>query len=270
MSDAAAGWSTNEMLVELAKRSDLLEALCEEQLSMRELDQRLATSRSTIHRAGQSLAEHGILEKEGNEYALTRFGERLATETVAFRTRIETARTLDQFIEIVEGRGIDVPLEYFEDVEVVRPQPLEAHAGVKRITELIEETSSLRMFSSIISPFYVDVAHREMLNGTSIEVVFDSPIVDVIARKYIEQAFEALETGNFEVYVGEDVPFELFLAGETLGMAAHDETGLPRIFVETESPDAIRWGEDLYRRQKERAWQVTLEDVHPRPETITR
>lgn len=227
-------------------RGELLELLMEEPRDARALADQLDMSRSTVHRATETLDELELVDKPGAQFETTGLGDVVAEELRALRTNLETAERLKPFLNTVDTSAVDVPLEHFSDATVTRSRRRQAHVGAKRIIELIEETDSLRMFSSIISPLYVDTARREILDGTDIEVVFDREVVEIITSRYVEEARDALETGRFHVLVDEDVPFELFLFDDRMGMAAHDESGIAHAFVESTSPEARAWAEDLY------------------------
>lgn len=241
-----------EFRLEVVKRAPLLDALAEAPRTMGQLDEALSMSRSTVHRALGTFEDLGLVRKSGQRYALTGFGRTVAERTEAFATDLETARGLDEFLNAVDA-DVDVPTEHFRDAEVVRPEPHKADQGVKRIIDLIEATDDLRMFSNVLSPVYADVAHNEMFDGMELEVVFDERILDPLVSEYAEQAVEAFHTGRFEVYFGSDVPFELFLHDGGMAMAAHNGAALPRIYVESETPAAVEWAEDLYRSYRERA-----------------
>ena len=256
---------SEDYLDEVINRWEILEALTGESCTLRELDESLSTSRSTIHRACQNLQDLGVVEKADNEYALTSLGTIVTTETEAYRTRLLTASRLERLLNVLDPTDVDIPLEYFGCAEVVTPQPRQAHNGLKRIINLIEETDSLRMFSSIISPIYVDVASENMEQGTTIDVIFDQYVLDVIFQEYTEEAQSAMEAGHMNVFVGENIPFELFLADGKMGMAAHDHTARPQVFVETDDHGAIAWANDLYEQYKRESFQVTLDQLHSLP-----
>jgi predicted transcriptional regulator len=237
----------------VVKRAPVFDALLDGPKTAVELESALNLSRSTIHRTTQSFCEEGLLVKRDRTFELTGLGEMTARRVGAFRTSVEAARRLEPLLNTIPQGEVDVPVECFADATVILPRPRQPHAGVKRITELIEESESLRLFTSIISPVYVDVAHREMLDGTDIQAIFDAELVDIIVEEYHGKAVEAFESGRFDILLCEDVPFELFLFDARMGMAAHDENGIPRAFVESDDPGAIAWAEDLYEQYRRRA-----------------
>lgn len=239
-------------------RGELLELLAEEPRTARALADQLSMARSTVHRATETLDDLELVDKSDQQFEITGLGDVAAEELRDLRTNLETASKLEPFLNTIDTSTVDIPLECFSESRVTRSRNRQAHVGVKRIIELIERTDSMRMFSSILSPLYVDAAHREILNGTEIEVVFDQELVDPIVTKYSEEAREAFDTGRFEVLLGADIPFELFLFDDRMGMAAHDESGVARAFVECPSPEAQAWAEDFYRDYADTAEPIDL------------
>ena len=250
--------SDEQLLVEIARRAELFEALRETSHTARELESRLRMSRSTIHRATHSLEERGVIRKNGDGYELTGMGRVLAEGLFDIQTKTEAACRLKPFLNTIEASEVDIPVEEFAEARVTRPRPRQVHFGVSRIIDCIDETESLKIFSSILSPLYVDTALRNMHCGTEINAIFDADLVDIITERYAEEAFEALETGRFHVRVTEHIPFELFIFDDQMGMAAHDDNGVPRAFVETDSRGAIRWAENLFSRYAEAANSIDL------------
>lgn len=258
MSDRPDLDATADFVKQTMTRAELLELLTDGPSSAQVLADELDTSRSTVHRVTETLGEYELVRRTDGQIAITGLGRTIAEELGHCRGKLNTARRLGPFLNTIDVEAVSIPLDRFEDPTVIAPTQRRAHVGVNRIIELIERTDSLRMFSSIISPLYVNAALREMIDGTRIEVVFDREVVEIIAGEYAEEASEALETGRFHVRVGEAIPFELFLFDDRTGMAAHDESGIARAFVESDS-DAVReWAEDLYETYAERADPVEL------------
>lgn len=247
----------SEFVLEAVQRFPLLAELHRDASDSRELERTLSMSRSTIHRATRSLEEEGLLTKREDRFELTKLGRVVVDRLGELESDLGAARLLEPFLNTVEDPELVIPLEPFADATVTRRRPRQAHFGVKRIIDRIEATDSLRMFSSIISPLYVEVAHREIMEGTDIEVIFDAEILDVIFEAYRTEAMEALETGHFHLLVGDDIPFELFVFDDGMGMAAHDGDGIARAFVETDAPAAVEWAEDIYRTYEARSERVT-------------
>lgn len=243
----------DDVTLEIVRRTPLLYALRSQPLDSGELAEVLPISRSTIHRATRTLRREGILKKDDDELLLTGLGEVVADETRRFQRDLLVARRLDELLNIVREENIDIPLEHFRDAEIWRPKRNQAHFGAKRIIDLIEESEALKLFTSIISPLYVDTAGQQMMEGTDIEAIFDATVINDVISEYPAEARKALDSGHFTLYVGRCIPFELFLYDETIAISVHDHSGLPQMFVESAEPKALDWGQGLYQRYKERA-----------------
>lgn len=248
----------SDFVTEVVARGELLSLLREQPRTGPTLAKHANVSRSTVHRVTETLQELGLVDKPDERFYLTGLGRLVAAEFEQFRRRVETARRLEPFLNTVDPSAVDVPLESFADVTVTAPRPRQAHVGVKRIIELIERSDSLRMFSSIISPLYVDAALAEMLDGMEITVLFDAEVMDIVGTRFAEEARRAFETGRFHVAVVEEVPFELFLFDDRMGMAAHDDAAVARAFVESRAPEARAWAEELFEEYAAGADEVTL------------
>lgn len=249
----------DELLVKLVKRAALLAQLRSGPREVTELVERLDASRSTVHRAVQSLVEAGAVRSVDGTCELTGFGRVVADEVAGFRSKVTGASRLKPFLNTADPDEVSVPVAEFADATVSHPRPRQPHFAVKRIIELIEDADSVEVCSSVVSPFYVNVAYREMLDGTEIEVVFEPEVVDIVATEYAEKARQVTESGNFDLLVRGNVPFELFVFDDSVGLAAHDDSGIARVFVEAEAPGAVEWAESLYDSFRSDAERVDVD-----------
>ena len=245
-----------DFLIHSVRRAPLLQALNTGPHTASELVDSLDRSRSTVHRAITSLEERKLIEKSNGEYRLTRFGETVADETTGFTDRLSTANSLEPFLNTVDDTTI--PIECFVDAEVTRPQSRLPHASIQRIIELIEQSDTLRLLSTVISPVYVNVSYREMLDGMEIEAIFEPETIEIMLEEYEEKAYETVSTGNFDVLIHNNIPFELFLFDERMGMAAHNEDGIAQVFVESDTDAALAWATDVYETHLAAAERLQL------------
>ena len=253
---------TKEFLLEAVRRGPLLDALRGTAASPGRLVETVDMSRSTVHRALDSLQEHEVVRESGGEYELTRLGRVLAAELRRFGERTRTARSLSAFLNAVSASDTDIPVEHLSDATVTRREPRQPHATIHRIFELFERSDRVRMFSTVISPIYVDMAYPKLMDGMQIQAVFEREVVDLMLSEYPEQAYETIATGNFEVFSHPgDLPFELFVFDDRIGMAAHDAAGVAEVLVECDDPSARAWAEDLFETHRSRADSLTLSDV---------
>ena len=219
-------------------------------------------SRSTVHRAIDSLQNDAIIRQSGGKYELTRLGEILVEELRQFGERAWTARSLTEFLNSVSMDGNGIPVEHLSDATVIRREPRRPHATIHRIMELFDRADEVRMFSTVISPIYVDMAYPKLMNGMQIQAIFEQEVVELMLSEFPRKAYETIATGNFQVYASDaDLPFELFIFDDAIGMAAHNQEGIAEVLIECDDPDARAWAEDLYQGHLARAESLTVSDA---------
>lgn len=253
---------SREFLLEVVRRGPLLEGLRGTSASAGRLVETVDMSRSTVHRALDALEEHEVVQESGGEYELTQLGEVLAGELRRFGRRARTARSLSPFLNAVRTNGTDVPVEHLDDATVIRRKPRQPHVTIHRIFELFERSDHVRMFSSVISPIYVDMAYPKLMDGMQIQAVFEREVVDLMLSEYPQQAHDTIATGNFDVYAHPgDLPFELFVFDDRIGMAAHNREGIAEVLIESDDPAARTWAEDRFETHRARADSLTMSDI---------
>jgi len=187
-SDTATNGS-HEFLLEVIRRRPLLRSLQSGAASTGEILGSVDMSRSTVHRALNSLMDGGLVEDCDDEYRLTNVGQIVVQKSETFGTQTATALSLDQFLNAIDGHAASIPVEHFTEATVVRRKARQPHATIHRIIEFIEQAERLRMFSTVISPVYVDVGYREMMDGMEIAAIFDEAVVDIMLSEYPEKAY---------------------------------------------------------------------------------
>ena len=254
--EPAARTCDGEFRMEVVRRSDLLAELASGPADARALTESLGLSRSTVHRATNSLVEDGLVDKTNGRFSLTGYGRTVAAETRSFTTRICAAKRLAPFLNVAEPD--EFPVQHFEEAEATYPKPRQPHFPVREIIGFMEDAEELRILSSVISPFYIDVAYRELVDGTEIEVVLDEETVDIVLEEYETDVREVVDTGRLTVYRHQNAPFEMYIDDDRVGLAAHDDDGVAQIFVESTSDAAIDWAVDRYEGFLEDARRVPL------------
>ena len=250
---------SDDLAVEAVRRVALLDRLRDGAHTASELDATLDVSRATVHRATASLAERGLLAEGEDGYALTGFGVAVAEEVRAFRANVAAAERLAPFLDAVGPEtAAEIPLDRFADARVVEPDPRRAHADVERIRGLLADSESLRLFSRVASPVYVDAASRAAADGKRVDAVFDPEAVEILFDRYADRLREAAAVGDLSVRAYDGCPFELFVFDRAVAMTAHDDRGVQRAFVETDDPAAREWAERLFERYDEHAKLVTV------------
>lgn len=247
----------DEDVVEIVKRAPILDALRDGSLSATRLEDRLSFSRSTIHRATNRLTALDMLEKRGDEFALTSFGRVAARRLEEYRRDLETGSRLAPFLNAVDS-DIEFPVGLLSDATVTPPRPGRPHFVIKRASDLMADSDSLRMFSAVVSPVYVERCCEHAMEGASVTVIFDRQVLDILFDEYASEARAATREGELEVLVHDDCPFELFVFDDRVAMTAHRSSGGQTPFVESTNPDVYAWAERLFERYASHAEFATL------------
>lgn len=245
----------DELLDLSVQRADALEALRAEPLRRAEVEAALDVSRTTAHRIVRSLADNRLAERTPEGYRLTPFGTFAADEIAEVRSKFEAATHLRPFLCDVRDLPFELDISLFADANVARSEPGNPYGPVSRFMELLQESDTLRGFDTTsVAPVYVDDIRREIMGGMAVSVVYLPPVVEQIADSYPEELADATESGHLELYTHDSLPFGLALFDDRIGLGAYDdETGMLTVFVDTDDPDAIEWGERLYEFYLEKA-----------------
>ncbi|MFC5972186.1 helix-turn-helix transcriptional regulator [Halomarina salina] len=246
------------LAVEAVTRPDLLDALREGAMTTGDLERMLDCSRSTVHRAVSLLRESGAAVQTDDGYALTGVGRSVAAETRRYRDRLGTAARLGPFLNALPVDAPEPPLDAFADATVTEPDGRRLHPSLSRLRDLVADSDRVRLLSSVISPVYVDLLHEAVLDGARVQAVFDPAVVEIIFEEYAGDVRDAADTGTFEVRIGDDCPFELFVFEQRVALAVHDEAGHLRAFVESSDDDAYAWCERLFDRYHDAADYATV------------
>lgn len=239
----------SEDLIELVRREPVLDVLREEDsIDRRELEQRLDVSRSTVHRFTRSLRENGLIERTGSEFVLTPLGEVTAEEVTKFQSTIETAWELAPILQAAATHDIDIDIKPFTDATVTSAAPGDPYRPVNRFMSLVKSTETLRgLDPASISPMHVDEMYDRIRNGMKTEAVYPLAVAKDFLTSYPKRAQTVLESGYLTLWIHNDLPFGLTLYDDRIGVGIYDdETGLLRIYADTDAPIAREWAEDVY------------------------
>lgn len=241
----------------IVKRAPILDALRDEPMDGSRLEERLSSSRSTVHRATNRLADLGLIERRDGEFELTSFGRVVGERVADCRRDLDAAERLAPFLEAADGDA-EIPLDLLANAEITRPEAGRAHFAVKRLSDLMAESASLRMFSAVVSPIYVDICCREARRGADVRAIFDRRVVDTLFDEYAPESREAARVGELELLIHDDCPFELFVFDDRVGMTAHGTAGDPTLFVESDDPAVYEWATALFDRYEDGAEHATV------------
>lgn len=247
-----------ELLLEVIRRDAALEALDTRPMSKRELAEAIDVSAATAHRIISSFREAGLVERTDEGHVVTALGREIDGAADEYRSHVDAAIRLDPLLSTIDSNSVRFDVASFADATITTAEPGNPYRPLNRFTTLLAETDSLRGFDTTsVAPTYVEDVHAMIADGMPVEVVYDDGIVEQLATEYAELASDAFDRDNLELFVHEDVPFGLALFDDRVGVGGYDdETGLLAVFVDTDDPAAVAWGERLFESYRDEATPV--------------
>lgn len=241
--------------MEVLERNAALDALATEPMSKRELAAAIDVSDATAQRILASFRESGLVEQRDDGNVLTNVGRAVGRAADDYRERVAAAMELEPLFSTIEPCDVRIDLRAFADATVTVAEPGDPYRPLNRFVSLLANADSLRGFDTTsVSPTYVEDLHGRITDGMPTEVIYEPPIVERLAADYPDLAADAVDSGNLTIHLHDDLPFGLALFDDHVGIGGYDDaTGVLSVFVDSDDPSAIRWGEQLFERHREEA-----------------
>lgn len=257
-----ASGDAGETLETVARRADVLSALDEEVLSKPALEDALRVSRSTIDRAVRELERAAFLERTDGGFTATTAG-RLALEQYRTLTdRLETINASTRFLQHVSFEEAPPPA-VFADADVRWPEPPEPAQVLEPIPTMLREADHLRALSRAVSdPKLLGTIEEQVVGGRlDVEFIYSEAMIDHLRSSYPERVDDIWRRENFQMYMTDTLPFSLGVmhGRETkpqLVVIVYNDDGELRGVLYNDTPAAIAWGEDVFRRERQQATRL--------------
>lgn len=243
-------------------RREVLEYLAADPHSQAEIADALDVSRSTVTRAIQDLQTYDLVARVEGEYRTTRLGDSLLETHQRYLEMVSKIMAADTLFEHLPR---DAPFESWLLTEGTF-EPVEPGASFQvreRVNEQFKEATRIvgmgrtRSERESASVYYEKVVEE----ARPIENVLSVDLYRHIQTLEWSPEFFAAE--NFDVYIHESVPYGLFVVEkpetETMIMVIYDEEDAMKGVILSDSPSAIGWARDVYRRYRDEA--VPLSDL---------
>jgi len=246
--DAADERVDTDLLGDIVRHGPVLEALREQPLDRREIEDCLDISRATSHRFTKWLDEQGFVEKVDGRFHLTGHGEAVADEVLRFEANVRTAHRLAPLLDVICEDHQEFVVEPFVDATVTVAEPDDPYRPVERFVALVGDSDTFRGFNTThMAPLVLGEFHQRVFDGTDTEIIYLPNIVEKLFETYPTQATEAVERGHLTLRTRDDLPYGLAIFDDCVGIGGYDErTGLMQVFVDTDSPIAREWAERVY------------------------
>ena len=198
----------------------------------------------------------GLVERREGEFHLTGYGEVVVDETFRFERNVRAGQRLTPLLDSICAFHREFVVGPFADATVTVADPEDPYRPINRFVSLARESETFRGFNTTqMVPLSMDGFHRELLENTETEIVSLPDTIETLLDTYPERTSDAMERGRLRLRSREALPYGLAIFDDRVGIGGYDDdTGVLRVFVDTDATIAREWAEgvfDLYREDSE-------------------
>lgn len=249
-----------EFLARSEHRVAVLDALAERPHSRADLRVLTGASSSTIRRMLCEFEDRCWIERVEHRYEATPLGAFVAEGLMVLLERMENERALREAWRWLPTDVIGFDIESFAGAVVTVPEFGSPHRTAGRFGELVGETETVRGFSPATVHTDMEVLFRNAIGGTKTELILTVDLIERVLASHPDQAPRAIESGNLTILINDELPCACAIFDDRIGLAGFDrETGIMRVAIDTDAPEARRWAEELYGSYRREARPLALE-----------
>jgi len=231
-------------------------------LTQKEIGRILDHPKSTTHRKVRWLEGMDLVDKSDSRYELTDLGRIVTDEVEECDSRVKTAARHEEFLDIVSDT--DLSLDHIENATVTRVREENPFEPMSRLAELVDGAEEAYVLARSMTPRGFAAGRESIRRGdTELKAVVDSDIPDYvdIAEWYGDGVEDALEEGRIEIWVHDDIDYNLAVLDGKLCLGSEDEEGVPDALLETTEERAVEWAHEEIERHKQDSERMTVSDV---------
>jgi len=250
----------------LAKRRDLLAALCEGPTRKPALVETLGLPRTTLDRGVRELVDAGLAERADGGVRATGLGREALAARDEYRDRLDgLVRAAALFEPLPTETSLD--RRFLAGAEVSRPEPSAPDRVVARLLESVRNADEVRGVAPVALAGHLEPFDRAATAGGTVpELVVTPDVLDHLVEVRGERFRESLRDGDLAFYrAAVDVPFGVWIAdgddeSAEAGVVVYTDTGVGGVAVNGR-PEAVSWARERYGAAREEAEPVTADRV---------
>lgn len=251
-----------EFLARSPYRPDALRELTDEPCDRDTLRDETGASKATIARLLKELEDRNWVERDGHRYELTDSGRFVAEAFIDLVDTVDTERTLRDVWQYLPSDLPGFTISYFDDAVVSFTEPHSPYQPIPRTVELIDSSRSMRLFSERIPKSdTLEAIMQNAVAGMQTELILPPVVIQEVLREVPAESVErAVDGGCLAILECDAFPTDttMVLYDGRLGLYCRDEIGVTRLSIDTDTPEAVTWGESVFEDVKSRARPVDL------------
>ncbi|WP_338728519.1 transcriptional regulator [Haladaptatus sp. DJG-WS-42] len=241
-----------EFLARSTHRVGVLEALETSPRDRADLKAVTGASSPTMGRILSDFEHRRWIVRAGRTYELTPLGEFVADRFLNLCEAMETEHKLRDVWQWLPREMEGFSVELFADAVVSVPGPGYPYEPVERLTHLIQETTRMRGFDTIVQKSINNEAVCDaVLDGMELEYVFSPTALEGTYAWNPERVRAVATSENCTVFVHDNLPdgdrCGIGIVDDRVGICCHDRTtGALVAIIDTDSPAAREWAISVY------------------------
>ncbi|MGA9400586.1 helix-turn-helix transcriptional regulator [Haladaptatus sp.] len=254
-----------EFLALSSNRVTVLDTLCDDSYTRRELEEQLTASQPTLGRILRDLQERGWITYDGRRYTTTATGQLVAEEFVDLLETVETELKLREVVEWLPTEAMDFDLRHLSDATITTPSQTKPGAPVQRVLELLHRSSHVQLFSYAFNEQSLGVIRQRVLDGAqTFEGVLSEDALAMITHDSAlrEQLRDLVESVDAEIrlYDGE-IPFAVTITDDVTHLLLRDGDDFLRAALDTDDEAVLSWAREKFEGYWQRSSPVDAETL---------
>lgn len=251
-----------DVLDTVTRRQKLFSSLADQPRSKRELVDHLDCSRSTIDRAVRELEWLEFVRREDGVYRLTAAGGLALSEHRRSVSRFESISTVSSMLRYVP-RDAPMSTAMLDGATATEPPSHAPTEPLQQLAGFLDRADRVRGITGAErAPLLRKRLYDRTINGTlDAELLVTDDLAAFMKAEYPEQLYDLIVDGGMDFYVIETLPYELTIVElpteSRVLLFILDEMEIEAV-IENDSQAAREWANDVYRRFRATATELSL------------
>lgn len=240
-------------------RRKYLNYLSENAARPRDLVDELGDSRATVHRATDELAEHGLIDRDGGAWNLTKKGRLVHGSLSNCEEILDGIERGDELLDDLPEE-IDVPPAVFSQSRFGIPNPPSPTSPLEESVDRFERADRIRgiALGDTVRELAETVYERGVIEGSvEVEYVLSSELFEWYREDSPEMLSEVFSSPDVELWVHESIPVGLAvweIDGEwEMQLITYGDDGTYSGNVVSSHPAAVEWAHETITKYQEEA-----------------
>lgn len=242
--------SRDDLLHLVSTRHEMIEAICQGTLDKRHLQRSLDVSRPTVDRAFRELEENGLLDSQGTDYVVTRFGRLFCDQFQGHIANLDEMVRLGPYLATLpESAPVDERV--LMDAEILNSEPHAPLSPVSEMGRLAADADTVVAYMNVILPYVLSILDRNVnqgeMDGT---IILPTDVMEQALGEYMSEISTLLENEGFSLIKSEArAPHGIALVDDELvGVSIRDEDSHLQGILINDTPAAVEWAREQLDR----------------------